>query len=128
MLDEDSHEPFHGSEDHTVDDDRVVSLAVASHVLEAEPLGQLEVELDGSALPGPSDGIFKVEVELGSVERTVSLVDDVGDVHRFDGVPESGGGVLPVLVGSHGVLGPGGEFDVILESELFVHLVDDLHD
>ena len=36
-----------------------------------------------------------------------------------------GGG--PILIGAHGVLGAGGELDVVLEAELLVHGVDQAH-
>ena len=51
--------------------------AVSTHVLCLKPLGQLEVQLDGAALPGSADGILQMEVDLRAVEGAVSLVDHV---------------------------------------------------
>ena len=103
-------------------------VAVGADVLEVEPLGHLEVQLDRPALPGPSEGVLQVEVDLRSVEGSVALVDRVLQPELLQGVPEAVGGLLPVLVGSHGVLGAGGELDVVLEAELAVDLVDQTDD
>jgi len=42
--------------------------AVRSHVLHVEPARQVEVELDGGALPAPSDRVGELDVDLGTVE------------------------------------------------------------
>ena len=111
-----------------MDHDGPVLAAVSSGVLEVEPLRHLEVQLDGSALPGPSEGVLQVEVDLRAVEGSIALVDHVVDVHGLQSVHESVGCVLPVLVGAHAVLRTGGELDVVLESEFAVHLVDEPDD
>ena len=85
MFDQDTDEPLDGTEDDPVDHDRPVPLVVRSHVGDVEPLGHLEVQLDSTALPGPSEDVLQVEVDLGSVERAVSLVDDVGELARVCG-------------------------------------------
>ena len=44
-------------------------------VLEVEVERHLEVELHGAALPGASERIFQMEVDLRAVEGAVALVD-----------------------------------------------------
>ena len=51
------------------------SSLVSGTVLEVEPLGQLEVELDRRALVRALQGIADRDVDLGAVERAVSWVE-----------------------------------------------------
>ena len=44
-----------------------VRCSVFTDVLCPETLRQLKVQLDGSALPGPSQGILQVEIDLSPV-------------------------------------------------------------
>ena len=44
-------------------------------ILEVEPLGKLEIQLDSRALEGPLQSVFDRDVYLWSVERSVSRVD-----------------------------------------------------
>ncbi len=80
MLNEDADEPLEAAEDGTVDDDGRLLRVVPVGVGELEPAGELEVELDGGALPLAAERIDDVEVELGAVEGAVAMVDDEGDV------------------------------------------------
>ena len=68
VLGDDADEPLDGAQHHPVDHDGAVLLAVLAGVLQLEPLGQLAVQLDGAALPGPAQGVGQVEVQLGAVE------------------------------------------------------------
>ena len=61
MLDQDSDEPLNGAESYPVDHNGTVLLPVRSGVLQPEPQGQLEVQLNGAALPGTSQRILQME-------------------------------------------------------------------
>ena len=50
------------------------------HVLEVEPLRQLEVDLQRRQLPAPADGVPHVHVDLGSVERTLAFGNDMDPI------------------------------------------------
>ena len=77
VLGKDAYKALDGAEYDAVDHDRTVTLVVCADILGLKALRKLEVELNGSALPGTADGIFKVEVDLGTVECAVALVYDV---------------------------------------------------
>ena len=77
MLDQYADEPLDGTEYDTVYHDRPVLLAIRSYVMDVESLRHLEVELDRTALPCPPKRIFKMEIDLGAVERSVTLIDDL---------------------------------------------------
>src|SRR5699024_11069643 len=78
VLDQDTDKSLDRTEYHTVDHDRSVLLSVCSCILQFKPQRQLEVKLDGSALPGSSDGVFQMEINLWSVESSVSFVYNIG--------------------------------------------------
>ena len=48
---------------------------ISATVLEVEPFGELEVELDGGTLEGPIESVFDGDIDLGSVEGTIAWVD-----------------------------------------------------
>ena len=48
---------------------------VRGTVLEVEPLGELEVELDGRALERATERILDFDVDLGAIECTVTRVE-----------------------------------------------------
>jgi hypothetical protein len=58
-----------------VQHDGPVLLPVLGHVGRAKPFGQLEVGLEGAALPFPPDGVGQLEVELRPVEGAFARVD-----------------------------------------------------
>ena len=124
MLDQDSDETLNGTVNNTVDHDRTMFLAVSSCVFQFESLRQLEVKLNGTALPGSSDGVFQMEVDLRSVECAVAFVDYVVKSKVIECSAESFGCYLPVLIASHAVFRTGGQLYVIFESEQFVNLVN----
>ena len=69
-----------------------------------------------------------MEVDLRPVEGAVALVDRVGQVEFLERAFQSLGRRFPVLVGTHAVLRAGRQFDEVLETELGVDLVDQVHD
>ena len=77
MFGQDTDKPFDASEHNPVDHHRTVFFTVLAGVGQVEPLGHLEVELDGAALPGASDRVLEVEVDLRPVEGAVPFVDDI---------------------------------------------------
>ncbi len=74
VLDQDTDETLDGTECNTVDHDRTMFLAVCTDVLQLKSLRKLEVKLDGTALPGSSDRIYQMEVDLRTVECAVAFV------------------------------------------------------
>ena len=74
MLDQNTDKSLNGTKYNTMDHDRTMFLSVCSDVLQFKSLRKLEVKLDRTALPGSSDGVFQMEVDLRSVECAVSLI------------------------------------------------------
>ena len=128
VLDEDGHEALDGAEHHAVDHDRAMLLPVLAHIFEVKALRELEVELDGAALPRSADAVLEVEVDLGTVEGAVALVDLVFEPQPFKRRPKRVRRVLPIFIRTHAVVGTGGELHMIFEPEELVHLVDELDD
>lgn len=81
VLRNDGDEPFETSQDGTVNHHRSrrglvrVRRLVRGAVLEVEPLRELKVELDGRTLERSAQCVLDVNVDLGTVEGTVSWID-----------------------------------------------------
>lgn len=80
-------------------------LTVLSDILHFKALRKLEVELNGTALPGSADGIFEVEVDFRAVESAVPLVYGIFEMEFFERAAERRGRILPILVAAHTVSG-----------------------
>ena len=101
-------------EDRAVQHDGPVLLPVLADVGRAEPLGQLEVGLEGAALPFPPDRVGQLEVELRPVEGAFARVDLEVVPDGEDRLLERGLGLVPLFVGADADLGAGRELDVEL--------------
>ena len=75
VLEQDAGEALHRAEDGAVDHHRRLLLAVGVDVERAEPLRQVEVDLDGAALPVAADGVAQHVLELGAVEGALARID-----------------------------------------------------
>jgi hypothetical protein len=81
MLRNNRNEPLQTAQNRTVNHHgatrRLLRLIVIIRraVLEVKPLGKLEVELDGSALEGPAEGVANGDVDFGTVEGAVAWVE-----------------------------------------------------
>ena len=123
MLDQYADEPLYGTEDNSVDHDRSVLFSVRSDVGQVESLRHLHIQLYSAALPSPSDGILEVEVQLRSVESSVTFVYNKRHAHFLDGVSESIFGHFPFFVGPHGVFRSCGKFHMIFKAEHLIYIV-----
>ena len=114
-----------------MDHHRRLLLAVGVDVERAEPLRQVEVDLDGAALPVAADGVAQHVLELGAVEGALARVDAgldlaarlVGDLLQHGRHGRLG--VVPQLVGADALLRPGGELHHhLLEAEVAIDRQD----
>ena len=78
-----------------MDHHRLMATAVGAHVLQPEPLREVEVQLDGGELPGTADGVGDVDIDLRPVEGAAALVDHVVKAGRLQGGPQAVGRHLP---------------------------------
>lgn len=126
VLNQNADEALDGSKAHAMQHDGALLGAVGIHVLQVKVERHLEVELDGTALPGTTERILQVEVDLGAVEGAVALVDLVVHAQLLQSGAQALLGASPVLVRTHGVLGAGGKLNVVLKAKLLVHGVDEV--
>ena len=79
MLRNNGDEPLQATQDSSVDDHRsggrFVCCVVGGSVFEVEPLGELEVQLDRSALEGALERVTDGDVDLRTVESAVSWIE-----------------------------------------------------
>jgi hypothetical protein len=106
----------------------LLSGLVGRAVAEVEALGELEVELDGTALPLAAESVGEVKVELGAVEGSVLGVEvPVSGNLLLKDLLERSLGVVPDLEVTHPLLGvTGRETDLVLEAEGLVDGVEEL--
>lgn len=126
VLNQNTDEALDRAKAHAVQHDGALLGAVGVHVLQVKVERHLEVELHGTALPGATERVLQVEVDLGTVEGAVALVDLVVHVQLLQSGAQTLLGARPVLVGAHGVLGAGGKLYVVLKAKLLVHGVDEV--
>lgn len=53
-------------------------LCILGPVLEVEPLGEVEIQLNGTALVFTLVRVVELHIDLGTIERTIALIDLVG--------------------------------------------------
>src|SRR5262249_57585402 len=63
---------LHGGDDGGVDNEREVRAAVSTGVVQAEPFGPVEVDLDGGQGGLAVSAVGDLYVDLGAVERSLS--------------------------------------------------------
>jgi len=107
-------------------------LPVFSHITQVKPFGQVEIQLDGGALPEASDGVPDFDVNLGPVKNSFALVNLVGQPGLLQGCLQSFFCFVPVFQASNVLIGSGGQiYSVISEAkgtQQFDGQPDDLFD
>jgi len=96
-VDEVSHGPLGAADDAVVHHHRPVLTAVRAHVLQAEPLGLVEVHLDGRQAGLPFRAVGDLDVDLGAVEGGLARLGIEVDSRTGEHVGEDGGGPVPQL-------------------------------
>ena len=121
---QDADEALDGAEHDAVNHHRPMLFAVRAGIGEVKALGQVHVQLDGAALPRPTDAVLQMEVDLRTVERAVALVDHIVHAQIVQRAAQTVRGHFPHFVRADGIFGAGGQLHVIRETEHAVHLVD----
>ena len=124
MLDQNTDKTLDGSKSNTVDHDRTMFLAVSTNIFTIKTERKLEIKLDSTTLPGSSDGVLKMEVNLRSVERSVSLIYYIIKPEVVKSSAKSVCSHLPVLITSHGIFRTCGKLYVIFETKQLIYLVN----
>src|SRR5512140_831412 len=63
MLDESADESLHRADEHAMQHHRTLRRVVGARVLNVEPLGQIEIELDCRSLPLSANRVDQLEIE-----------------------------------------------------------------
>src|SRR5579863_5957923 len=83
-----------------MDHDRLMPLAVFTHVFKTEAGGQVEVDLHRGELPEAAQDIDEFDVDLGAVERGLAGNGCVLDALAVERALQPGDGDGPVFVGT----------------------------
>ena len=81
--------------------DRAMTLVVGPDVFQPEALWQLEVSLNSAQLPLATDCITHVDIDLGAIERRVTLTDGVGHTEFVESQTQCSGCFVPHLVSTN---------------------------
>ena len=82
-------------------------LAMVVDVMRAQAAGQVQIHLQGAALPVPPDGIPQDELELGAVEGALPRIQGVFDAGGPGGVLEGVLRAVPDLIAAHSLAAGG---------------------
>ena len=77
VLDEHADEAFQGPHQSAVNHDRLMVAVVGPGKVHLEAFRQVEVHLDGGALPGPAQLILDLDVDLRPVEDAFAGIDHI---------------------------------------------------
>src|SRR3989449_7287613 len=75
--------------------------AIFADVRQLEPLGIVEIDLNGRALPGPSQDILDLDVNLGTVKHALPRINPVAHPAALQGRLQRRRGLRPAFGGSH---------------------------
>lgn len=75
MFGDDGNEPLQAAKDCTMDHDRSCCGLISRAVLQVEAFGKLEVKLDSSTLERTAKSIADSNVDLGTIESSISRVE-----------------------------------------------------
>ena len=105
MFGQDTDKSFDRAEYNTVNHNRSVLFAVRTCVFKFKSHRQLEVKLDSTALPRSAERVFKMEVNLRTVECTVALVYNVRKSQTVKSLTQTLCSHIPVFLTAHTVFG-----------------------
>ena len=127
MLDQDTDKSFDRSEDYTVDHDRTVFLTICSCVFKVKSERKLEIKLDGSTLPCSSYRVFQMEVDLRSVERSISFIYYIWKSQIVQCAAKGFCSHIPVFIASHAVFRSCRKFYMVFKSKQAVNFIDQFY-
>ena len=118
VLDKNPNEAFERAQKCTVDHEWTVLRPILTDVGQIEPLRQVEINLNGRALPPPTKCVNQLQVNLRAIENGLTFGANVFQVVRFQGAFENGFSLNPALVVAEVLAGicrvPNGEFNMII--------------
>ena len=129
VFEKDAREALEGAEEGAVDHHRRVLFSVLADVACTKTSRQVQVELDGSALPVTPDCIAKNELQLGSVEGPLARIEAPFLARCLECSHECGFRLVPYRVLSDPFFRAVGELDAdVLEAEVPVDVENQMRD
>ena len=128
VFGDDADESLNGAKDDAVEHDRHDLLTILVYVVAVEPLWEVDVKLNGSALPGSAHAVLEFEVELWTIESTVFWVDAIFMSARLASSGKSGFALLPEFLGADMVIWHRRKNNLIGKTEDAINLIKELHD
>src|SRR3984885_3889803 len=127
VLDQHAKEPLHRSIQRTMHHDRLLARTIFGHIFQAKALGQVEVELHRRKLPQAPDRIHQLDVDLGTIERSLAGNRLVLDAPLFQHLFERLSRVDPLFFAADEILAvvgiPGRELGLeLVETKIFQHV------
>ena len=126
MLNQDTDETLNRTKYNTMDHDRTMLLSISSDIFAVKSHWQLEVKLDRTTLPCSSNRIFQMEINLRTIECSVSFIYRIGQTQIIQSTLKCCSRHIPIFVTSHGILRPCGKFYMIFKSKQLVYFIDQL--
>ena len=120
VLGQNTNEALEGTKASAVNHDWLLLGAVGVNVLKLEVVRQLEVKLDGAALPRATKAVGQMEVNLWTVESAIALVDHVIDAHRLKCIAQALFSALPILIRTHRILWARRKLNAVWEAKLCI--------
>ena len=127
VLNQDADKALNGAVNHAVQHDRTMLLAVLPHIGEIELLRHQHIKLNRAALPGTANGIFQMEIYFRAVESAVSFIHHIFQAAMLQGILQRRRGLLPDLIGAHGILRARGELRLVGQAEGGIHLIEQVN-
>lgn len=97
-----------------------------SLVLKVESNGELEITLDGTTLVLSAQSIEHLDIDLGAVEGTITVVVGPWASKSIESLPKSFLSFVPFFFGAETLFRSGGKLELKLESENFVNVIQEI--
>ena len=127
VLNKNTDKALNGTIYYTVNHNWTMLLAILTDISQIKLLWQLHIQLNGTALPGTTNRILQMEVDFWTIERTITLVDNIVQSTMIQGILQAIGSQLPHFIGTHGVLRTGGQLSMISQAKGTVYLIKEVN-
>src|SRR5437762_2774409 len=109
VFQENSEKSLQASQQGPVNHKRAMSGAVGSDVAEVEPFRHIEIELNGTELPRPANGVLHDQIDLRTIKRAVPGIQLVRNPGFLQGFFQGRFGDIPVFFVADTFCGPGAQ-------------------
>src|SRR5690554_3059662 len=123
VLDQNADKAFKGTQDSTVEHNRGLALAIFIDILRTQPSRQIEIELQGTALPNAIETVAQRKLNLGTIESAFARLQRPLQPSGIQRRLQPALGTLPQRRLAHEILRARREFKLnLIEAQLAVNL------